>query len=99
MAYINTRIKLLQYITVAIDSGNSIGTQAITGVHLGKTILHKLGETMSHGGGGGQPTLSNTTRISLTNSTTVTATRANGQNSAGSAIDGVVGVLVEERYS
>ncbi len=81
-------IKSLQYFTIAITNGNGSNTATITSVDTTKTVIHLLG----HSTADNNATYPGTRMgyLTLTNATTVTATR-------GTTVDGLTisGVAVE----
>lgn len=86
-------VKSIQYVTLTLASGNTSDTATISAVDTAKTTLHMLGFSTSYTGGGSPTPASTFPRITLTNSTTITATR----NTA-PANDTVISICVEEKY-
>jgi hypothetical protein len=66
-------IKSIQRGTITIDRNSLTGTATIDAVNTSKTMLNLLGFTIGSNAAG---TAEYLTRIALTNSTTITATRA-----------------------
>ena len=79
-------IRTIQYGTISLSNTVTTNSVAITAVTVAKAVLHHLGQTVEPGSGIADGLI----RITLTNSTTVTATRAGVNNLA------VVGFCVEE---
>ena len=79
-------IKSVQYGTITLSNGVGTNTATIAAVNVSKAVLHFLGNTVEAGSGVADAFV----RIALSNSTTVTATRANTNNAA------IVGFCVEE---
>jgi len=77
-------IKSVQYGTVTVAVGASSGTATITAVTIGKSVLIMLGFTSGATAGGMYA--SDFPRITLTNSTTVTANTANAVQGTGPII-------------
>ena len=79
-------IKSVQYGTVTMSGGQSTNTATITAVVVAKTVLHHLGQTIE----AGSALSDGLARITLTNTTTITATRSSNNNVC------VVGFCAEE---
>lgn len=82
-------INSIQYGTATISSGNTSGTATITSVDTSKAVLIMLGYTSDSASESPREYL---IRITLTNATTVTATK----NTAGTGITSVVSFVVVE---
>lgn len=71
-----SKIKRIQRGTTSVSGGNATGTSTVTAVVTGKAELRMLGASTTSGG-----TDAPEVRVTLTNSTTITATRSNTTHS------------------
>ncbi len=87
---LSSAIKTVQYGTVTIGTGTSTATATVTAVTIGKAVLSMLGWATT---GAGAPPGGDHPRITLTNSTTVTALTGSGVT-----VGVVVGFVVVEYW-
>lgn len=79
-------IKSIQYGTISVTGAGTTNTATVTAVNTAKSVLSNLGST--------ENVASETLRLALTNSTTITATR----DSAASAGTSTVSFCLTEYY-
>ena len=93
MSYLASIINRIQYDTISFTNGGSDSpTKAITAVDVNKAVLIPLGVTVGIKGTQGSAAATEFCRFSLTDSTTVTATRSGDFNSQ----DATAGFVVVE---
>jgi hypothetical protein len=87
-------IKSIQYGTIAFTSASDVPTATITSVSTSKAVVFHLGASAGTLSVGSTQVAPNYCRLTLTNATTVTATRSSGLN----GLDGTVSFCVVEYY-